>query len=49
MGFAVIEEMIILPIATISLMIITFLLLPTLKNRPYILLMIGAVFGLLFF
>jgi chromate transporter len=38
-----------LPIATISLMTITAILLPTLKNRPYILLMIGAVFGVLFF
>ena len=49
MGLSVVDEIIALPIATISLMIITGLLLPTLKNRPYILLMIGAVFGVLFF
>lgn len=49
MGQSVVDEIIALPIATISLMIITGLLLPTLKNRPYILLMIGAVFGVLFF
>jgi hypothetical protein len=49
MGLTVVDEIVALPLATISLMIITGLLLPTLKNRPYILLMIGAVFGLLFF
>ncbi len=49
MGLSVIDEIIALPIAAISLMILTGLLLPTLKNRPYILLMIGAVFGVLFF
>jgi chromate transport protein ChrA len=49
MGLTVIDEVIDLPIASLSLMIVTGLLLPTLKNRPYILLMIGAVFGVLFF
>jgi hypothetical protein len=49
MGFTVIDEVIDFPIASLSLMIVTGLLLPTLKNRPYILLMIGAVFGVLFF
>ena len=49
MGFTVVDEIIVLPVATISLIILTGLLLPTLKNRPYILLMIGAVFGVLFF
>jgi chromate transporter len=49
MGFTVIDEVIDFPIASLSLMIVTGLLLPTLKNRPYILLIIGAVFGVLFF
>ena len=49
MGFTVIDEVIDFPIASLSLMIVTGLLLPTLKNRPYILLMIGAVVGILFF
>lgn len=49
MGLIVIDEIVALPLATISLMMLTGLLLPTLKNRPYILLMIGAVFGVLFF
>jgi len=49
MGLTVVDEIVVLPLATMSLMVITGLLLPTLKNRPYILLMIGAVFGLLFF
>jgi chromate transporter len=49
MGLSVMDEIIALPIAATSLMILTGFLLPTLKNRPYILLMIGAVFGILFF
>lgn len=49
MGFTVMDDIIDLPIASLSLMIVTGLLLPTLKNRPYILLMIGAVVGVLFF
>lgn len=49
MGLTVVDEIIVLPISTISLILLTGLLLPILKNRPYILLMIGAVFGVLFF
>jgi chromate transporter len=49
MGLTVIDELVVLPVATTSLLILTGLLLPTLKNRPYILLIIGAVFGVLFF
>ena len=49
MGLTVLDEIVVLPVATLSLMILVGLLLPTLKNRPYILLMIGAVFGVLFF
>jgi chromate transporter len=49
MGLTVVDEIVALPLATMSLMVITGLLLPRLKNRPYILLMIGAVFGLLLF
>ena len=49
MGLTVVDEIIALPVAAMSLMILTGLLLPRLKNRPYILLMIGAVFGVLFF
>lgn len=49
MGITVVEEILVLPLASMSLILVTALLLPTLKNRPYILLMIGAVFGVLFF
>ena len=49
MGLTVVDEIVVLPVASLSLMIVVGLLLPTLKNRPYILLMIGAVFGVLFF
>jgi hypothetical protein len=49
MGITVVEEILVLPLASMSLILVTAFLLPTLKNRPYILLMIGAVFGVLFF
>jgi hypothetical protein len=49
MGITVVEEILVLPLASMSLILVTALLLPKLKNRPYILLMIGAVFGVLFF
>ena len=49
MGLTVLDEIVVLPVASLSLMIVVGLLLPTLKDRPYILLMIGAVFGVLFF
>jgi chromate transporter len=48
-GLTVVDEVIDFPIASLSLIILTGLLLPTLKNRPYILLMFGAVVGVLFF
>lgn len=49
MGMSFVEEVIVTPIGALSLFILTLLLLPQFKNRPYILLMIGAVFGILFF
>jgi chromate transporter len=49
MGITVVEEILVLPLASMSLILVTAFLLPKLKNRPYILLMIGAVFGVLFF
>lgn len=49
MGLANVDTITTAPLPSLSLVILTLLLLPTLKNRPYILLMIGAVFGVLFF
>jgi len=49
MGISFVEELRVTPMATISLLLLTLILLPQMKNRPYILLMIGAVFGVLFF
>lgn len=49
MGLSLIEELVVTPIQTSSLGLLTLLLLPQMKNRPYILLLVGAVFGILFF
>ncbi len=49
MGLTLIEDLQRVPIATVILLIMTWFLWSQLKNRPYILLMIGAVFGILFF
>jgi chromate transporter len=49
MGLSLVEEIIIAPVASISLLMLTIFLLPKMKNRPFILLMMGAVFGILFF
>ncbi|MBM3910004.1 MAG: chromate transporter [Firmicutes bacterium] len=49
MGLSFIEELTMTPIQTLSLSLLTLLFMPQMKNRPYILLMIGAVFGILFF
>lgn len=49
MALTLFEDLQQAPIQTVGLLILTLFFLPNLKNRPYILLMIGAVFGILFF
>ncbi len=49
MALTLFEDLQQAPIQIVGLLILTLLFLPNLKNRPYILLMIGAVFGILFF
>jgi chromate transport protein ChrA len=49
MALTLFEDLQQAPVQTVGLLILTLLFLPNLKNRPYILLMIGAVFGILFF
>jgi hypothetical protein len=49
MALTLFEDLQQAPIQTVGLLILTLLFLPNLKNRPYILLMFGAVFGILFF
>ncbi|MGA0875466.1 MAG: chromate transporter [Bacilli bacterium] len=49
MSLSVYQDIITLPVPSIVLLLITALVYPKLKNRPYLLIAFGAVFGVLFF
>jgi hypothetical protein len=48
MGLTLIESSMETPIQVIALFLFTLMLFKPLKNRPYLLLMVGAVFGIFF-
>ena len=48
MGLTLIESSMETPIQAIALFLLTLMLFKPLKNRPYLLLMVGAVFGIFF-